>query len=303
MAPRPVLRLGTRPSALARAQADIAARALVEAGVAERVEQVTVETQGDRLSARRPRGRWIAVDGQFTSALESQLRDGTIDLAVHSFKDLPTAADPRLVVGAVLERGDPRDCLITAGGGGLDELPFGARVATSSPRRAAMLGALRPDIVAAPIRGNVDSRVSRVLRGEYDGVLLAAAGLARLGIAISSDAYLPLDVVLPAPAQGALALQLRADDAFLLDAARAIDHAPTRISVEAERALLRRVGGGCLAPLGALGEVAHDTLRLRAAFDDGTGLIRVDASGPAAEPWRVVEAAASELTARPRASA
>lgn len=290
------IRLGTRASRLAIAQATIAADALRAAGAADEVELVTFRTRGDEISRRRPGAGWVASDGQFTSDLERRLARGDVDAVVHSFKDLPTATDPRLAIAAVLVRGDPADCLVTAGGEGIADLRFGARIGTSSARRAAQLAALRPDLIAVPLRGNVESRIERVRRGELDGVLLAAAGLDRLGIAIAPDARLPLELLLPAPAQGALAIQVRGDDAPLLAAVARADHAPTRAAVQAERALLRAVGGGCLAPLGALGEIDGDELRLRAAFETADGsLLRADERGH--DYHAVVAAVAATLLA------
>ncbi|HEX7172668.1 MAG TPA: hydroxymethylbilane synthase, partial [Candidatus Limnocylindria bacterium] len=177
-----------------------------------------------------------------------------------------------------------------------DDLPFGGRIGTSSPRRAAQLAAARADLIAMPIRGNVESRIRRLEAGELDGLVLAAAGLDRLGIRVPPAARLPLDLMLPAPAQGALALQVRADDSALRSLLAGIEHFPTRIAVEAERRLLRRIGGGCLAPLGALGEVADDELRLRAAFEDASGArVRAEARGPAADPDAVVAAVAATI--------
>jgi len=290
------LRIGTRKSRLALTQASLAVEVLC--AVVGRTELVPLSTRGDALSARQPRGRWIATDGQFTGGLERALLERRVDLVVHSYKDLPTAAVPGLTIAAVLERADPRDCLIAPGGaGGLGDLPFGGRIGTSSTRRAAQLAIARADLIAAPIRGNVETRLRRLEDGEYDGLLLAAAGLDRLGIAVAERARLPLDVMLPAPAQGALAIQARSDDEELLAALKEIEHVPTRISVEAERALLRRIGGGCLAPLGALGQVTDNTLRLRAAYEDEGGThVRAETSGPADRPSAVVEAVAAKIT-------
>lgn len=274
------IRLGTRGSRLAMAQATIAATALRAAHAADEVELLPLRTRGDEISRRRPGAGWVASDGQFTSDLERRLAGGEVDAVVHSYKDLPTATDPRLVIGAVLERADPADCLITGHGEGIADLRFGARIGTSSARRAAQLAALRPDLIAVPLRGNIESRIERVRRGDLDAVLLAVAGLDRLGIDVPAGARLPLDQVLPAPAQAALAIQVRSDDVTLLAAVRRADHAPTRAAVEAERGLLRAIGGGCLAPLGALGEVDDNVLRLRAAFEtaDGT-LLHADVRG------------------------
>lgn len=284
------LRIGTRESRLAVAQAAIAADALTP--LLGPTETVPISTRGDVISARQPRGRWVASDGQFTRELERALLDDRVDLVVHSYKDLPTAPVDGLVIGAVLERADARDCLLTAGGGGLDDLPFGGRIGTSSPRRAAQLAAARCDLIAMPIRGNVETRLRRLADGEYEGLLLAAAGLDRLGIAVPDGARLPFALMLPAPAQGALALQVRADDDRLRAALAAVDHEATRIAVEAERALLRRIGGGCLAPLGALGEVTDGELRLRAAYEDRSGrYVRVDVTGSADDAASLIDEA------------
>ncbi len=282
------LRIGTRESRLAMAQAGIAAEALQL--LVGRAALVPIATRGDAISARQPNGRWVATDGQFTRELERALLDGDVDLVVHSYKDLPTEPVDGLVIGAVLERGDPRDCLLTGGGGGLEDLPFGGRIGTSSPRRAAQLAAARSDLIAMPIRGNVETRLRRLEAGEYDGLILAAAGLDRLGIAVPEAARLPLELMLPAPAQGALALQVRADDNALRALLASADHGPTRLAGDAERALLRRIGGGCLAPLGALGEVESDRLRLRAAYEDAGGTyVRAEATGTTAEPGVVID--------------
>ena len=290
------LRIGTRESRLALAQARIAAGAI--APVLGPAELVPLSTRGDAISASRPRASWVDTDGQFTRELESALLDGRVDLVVHSFKDLPTEPVDGLVIGAVLERGDARDCLLTADGGTIEDLPFGARIGTSSPRRAAQLAAARADLIAIPIRGNVETRIARLEAGEYDALMLAAAGLDRLGIDLPRHARLPYDLVLPAPAQGALAIQARAADASLLAALARVDHLPTRIGVEAERTLLRRIGGGCLAPLGALGEVTGDTLRLRAAFETADGAYRrAEASGSARDAAPVIAQVADRIAA------
>lgn len=297
------LRIGTRSSRLALAQAEIALRALASTDAFRSAEIVPITTRGDAISARQPRGRWVATDGQFTRELERALLRGDVDVVVHSFKDLPTEPVEGLVIGAVLERADARDCLMTVSDHGLDGLPFGGRIGTSSPRRAAQLAATRCDLIAVPLRGNVETRLHRLEAGEFDGLILAAAGLDRLGIPVPASARLPFELMLPAPAQGALALQVRADDGRLCSALAVVDHAPTRIAVEAERTLLRAIGGGCLAPLGALGEVDRDTIRLRAAFEDGSGaFVRTEASGATADPASVVARVADEILALVAAS-
>ena len=297
------LRIGTRGSRLALAQAEIAVTAIGDVGGVGSIEVVPVSTRGDAMSARRPSGGWVDSDGQFTRELEQALLHERVDLVVHSFKDLPTAPVSGLTIGAVLQRADARDCLITGAGETLDDLPFGARIGTSSPRRAAQLAASRSDFIATPIRGNVESRLRRLRAGEFDALLLAAAGLDRLGIPVPPEARLPFELMLPAPAQGALALQCRADDHPLLAVLATIDHRPTRIAVEAERALLRRIGGGCLAPLGALGEVDGTTVRLRAAFEDQAGhFIRATASGPIDDASALVERVARDIMSASAAS-
>jgi hydroxymethylbilane synthase len=286
------LRLGTRGSRLAMAQAHEAASALAQVLGTGSVEVVEIRTKGDAISERRPAGHLVVGDGQFTAELERALLDERIDIAVHSLKDLPTASNPALRLGAILQRGDPRDCLLSRAPGGLDGLPFGARIGTSSVRRAAQLAATRVDLVARPIRGNVDTRLRRLEAGEYDALLLAAAGLDRLGVPVSEDDRLSLDLMLPAPGQGALALQVRADDVPLL---APLDHGPTRLAVQTERALLRALGGGCLAPLGALAEVVDRELRLRAAYEGRFSFTRVDIIGPADRPAEVVAEAAARI--------
>jgi hydroxymethylbilane synthase len=294
-----LLRLGTRASRLARIQAALARDALVMAGLTTPIGIVEISTRGDAISARRPHGDWAATDGQFTSELEHALLNHGVDLVVHSYKDLPTALTPGLAIAAVLERADARDCLVSRWPGGVAGLPFGARIGTSSPRRAAQLTGSRRDLLAVPMRGNVESRLARLEDGEFDAIVLAAAGLDRLGVRVADDARLPYEQVLPAPAQAALAIQVRADDDALRERVRAADHQPTRIAVEAERALLRRIGGGCLAPLGAFGEVTGGRLRLRAAYEAGDGrLVHAKASGEARDAAVVVEHVARELLRR-----
>lgn len=286
------LRIGTRGSRLALAQAHVAVNALVNGLGIGSVDLVEIRTKGDGISERRPAGHLVVGDGQFTGELEAALIENRIDIAVHSLKDLPTASNPALRLGALLERGDPRDCLLSRHSGGLAGLPFGARIGTGSARRAAQLGASRVDLVARPIRGNVDTRLRRLEDGDYDAILLAAAGLDRLGIPVDDDDRLPLDVMLPAPGQGALALQVRVDDVAIV---APLDHEPTRVAVMTERALLRTLGGGCLAPLGALAEIADGQLRLRAAYEGRNGFTRVDLMGPADRPGEVVAEAAARI--------
>jgi hydroxymethylbilane synthase len=285
------IRLGTRSSRLAMAQANEAASALRATG-GDAVEIVNIRTRGDSLSERSPTGHLVVGDGQFTTELEHALLAHDIDVAVHSLKDLPTEPTPGLELAAILERADPRDCLLSWHPGGLAELPFGARVGTGSVRRAAQLAAARIDLVAAPIRGNVDTRLARLESGEFDAVVLAAAGLDRIGTPVRDDQRLSFDVMLPAPGQGAIVLQTRAGEADIVAAA---DHEPTRVAVTAERALLRQLGGGCLAPLGALAELDGAELRLRAAYEGDHGFARIELRHPADDAQGLAAAATSAI--------
>jgi hydroxymethylbilane synthase len=278
------LRIGTRGSALARAQAAIVAGALGAAS-----EMRIIRTAGD--DTERPMAD--LGDGSFVSAIEDALRRGDIDLAVHSLKDLPTEARPGLVLAAILEREDPRDVLVTLTRGGIASLPRGAVVGTSSPRREGFLRALRPDIVARPIRGNVDTRMGKVRSGAYDGTVLALAGLRRLRIAADPAEILDVRDCLPAPGQGALAVQCRADDRATVELVSYLDHVGTRRSVEAERALLRFLGGSCEIPLGTWGRVEDGLVVLDAALASADTILRAHARG--ADPLAVASECAEAL--------
>ncbi len=248
-----ILRMGTRASALATAQARGVAEALTAAtGVT--VELVEVVTEGDRSQAPVAE---LGV-GVFVSALRDALLAKEIDFAVHSYKDLPTAAVDELQVAAVPRRADPRDVLVSRDGRRLAELPAGARVGTGSPRRIAQLHALGRGLVPVPLRGNVDTRLRKVASGELDAVVLARAGLARLGREDEITETLDPEVMLPAPAQGALAVECRADDPAVAELLAQLDHAATRLEVAAERALLTTLEAGCRAPVAALARAAGD---------------------------------------------
>lgn len=223
--------------------------------------------------------------GFFVKELELALLAGEIDAAVHSMKDLPAVPTDGLRIAAVSAREDARDVLVAREGLTLEGLPRGARVGTSSPRRAAFLRARRPDLTIVPIRGNVETRVRKVDAGEIDAVCLAAAGVRRIGLDARITAWLPLDVMLPAPGQGALGVQVRADDERATHMVGAVDHLPTRFAVEAERAVLARLQGGCRLPVGAYAEVRADRLHLQAAVavPDGTALVAGSRSGPVAD--------------------
>ena len=247
------IRIGTRGSALAVAQTGTIAAALEQAGA--QVGIVRISTPGDLSSAPIPR---IGV-GVFTSALREALLTNQIDVIVHSYKDLPTAPEPGIVLAAVPPRADPRDALIARDGLTLGELPPGSRVGTGSPRRTAQLRALGLGLEIVPIRGNIDTRMRKVADGELDAVVLARAGLVRIGRGDEITETLDPIQMLPAPAQGALAVECRVDDVDIEYLLRAtVDDEATRFAVTAERALLAALEAGCSAPVGALAEVVED---------------------------------------------
>lgn len=269
----PALRIGTRGSALALIQARMVIDALARAGVQTRL--ATIVTDGDRRAPDTPWG-----EGAFVGAIEAALLDGSVDIAVHSAKDVPTDEDPRLRIAAYLPRAAAEDVLVLPVGrtGSIESLPKGARVGTDSPRRTAFLRACRPDLHVHPLHGNVDTRLRRLDLGETDALVLAAAGLIRLGLAERITAVVPTSIIPPAPGQGALAIQVRAEDAATVAAVALLDDAATRRSVEIERALLAASGGGCRAPLGALANPVEGSLTLEAGFATVDGSISVHAS-------------------------
>ena len=277
--------IGTRGSALALVQSRIVAAAL-GGDVGLRI----ISTTGDGSTAPL----FQLGDGVFVTAIEDALRRGEVDVAVHSLKDLPTAERGDLVIAAIPPRADARDVLITRTRGGLPSLPGGAVVGTSSPRRDLFLRAIRPDVTTRPIRGNVDTRLRKVLEGEYDATILAAAGLERLGIGFTAVEALDLDLWPPAPGQGALAIQCRADDAALRARLAPLDDAATRAAVTAERALLAALGASCALALGTYARCTGGRLILDAALMDD-GLRRTHAEGD--DPLTVAAEAAAALRA------
>lgn len=294
---RPMLRLGTRGSALAVAQSgQVAATIITELGV--QTELITVQTAGDVSSAAIAQ---IGGTGVFVTALRDALLADEVDLAVHSYKDLPTAPAPGLVIAAVPLREDPRDVLVARDGLTLGELPEGSRVGTGSPRRTAQLRGLGMGLSIVPIRGNVDTRIGKVRSGELDAVVLARAGLARLDRLDEATEVLDPIQLLPAPAQGALAIECRADDDELVALLKALDDDDSRIAVDAERALLAALEAGCTAPVGALAQVAEGDdgpeiyLRGLVAALDGTDAVRLSATGPTSEAVEVGRRLAAEL--------
>ncbi|MEU9675710.1 MULTISPECIES: hydroxymethylbilane synthase [Streptomyces] len=281
------LRLGTRRSKLAMAQSGLVAEAVREV-TGRAVELVEITTYGD---TSREHLAQIGGTGVFVAALREALLRGEVDFAVHSLKDLPTSQPDDLVLAAVPPREDPRDALVARDGLTFGQLPDGARIGTGSPRRMAQLNAYARShglrIETVPIRGNVDTRIGFVRNGELDAVVLAAAGLSRLGRTGEVTDFLPVDTVLPAPGQGALAIECAASSADLAAALAELDDPYTRVAVTAERALLAALEAGCSAPVGALADLLADgqvvnELRLRGVVGstDGSSLVQLSTTGP-----------------------
>lgn len=279
-----MIRIGTRGSLLATTQAGFIRDALIANG--HPAELIIIATDGDKSMAPIAE---IGV-GVFTAALREAVADGSVDMAVHSYKDLPTASDPRFNIAAIPPREDARDALVARDGMVLGELPVGSTIGTSSPRRAAQLRALGLGLEIRPLRGNLDTRLNRVSSGDLDGVVVARAGLARIGrLDVVTEALEPVQM-LPAPAQGALAVECRAVDTELVAVLAELDDSDTRAAVTAERALLAELEAGCSAPVGAIAEVVEsidedgrvfEELSLRAcvAALDGSDVIRASGIG------------------------
>ena len=274
------LRVGTRASRLALWQTDHVIDRLRQQRPDLDIERVPITTLGDRVTTVALSK--IGDKGIFTRELEEGLRNGAIDLAVHSLKDLPTESPADLAIGAILERDDPRDVLVAGPGATLASLPAGARIGTSSLRRRAQLAATRPDLAIVDIRGNVPTRLEKVWRGDVEAVLLAFAGLRRLGLESHVSEVLDPAEMLPAPGQGALAVQIRKDDDRIAMLLASLEHAPTRLATTAERALLGFLEGGCQVPVGAFAQFEGSTLQLRAivASPDGRHVVERHLSGP-----------------------
>ena len=276
------IRVGTRESRLSMRQTEEVLEQLTTHHPDIEYEIVPIKSSGD-LAPETPlvgMGRGI-----FVKELERALLDGQIDIAVHSLKDMPTQLPDGLAIGAVGRRADPRDALVDRWGSPLSELPRGARIGTSSPRRAAQLKEARPDVEAVSIRGNVETRVRKAEGDGYDGAILALAGLERLGLGQHvSEVLSPHDFV-PAPGQGALAVEVRQGDP-VTDLVACLDHGPTRHAVNAERAFLESLGGGCQLPMGAYGQVDGDLLSLTVFLADAEGgrVWRTDVTGPLGNP-------------------
>lgn len=288
-----MIRIGSRGSALARWQAEHVKSRLEGLGHEVTIEVIT--TTGDRVLDRRLEA--VGGKGAFLKEIEEALQEGGVDLAVHSLKDVPVALPDGLRLCAILERADPRDALVSSGPR-LADLPAGARVGTTSLRRQSQLRALRPDLAVVDLRGNVDTRIRKLREGQYDAILLALAGLARLGREGEVTEVLDPDRFLPAPGQGAIALECRSDARQVREAVAPLDHAPTAAAVTAERAFLAALGGGCNVPLGAYARPAPEGLRLAAlvARADGSAIVRGEGAGP--EPDALGRALAEDLLAR-----
>lgn len=276
-----MIRIGTRGSTLALAQARAVADRLQKAGAV--VEVVPMRTEGDRLAEARLAA--VGGKGLFVRDLERALLDGAIDVAVHSLKDLPSELPPGLCLGAFPERDDPHDVLVTRAPADLAGLAPGTLVGTSSPRRRAIVLSLRPDLVVQPIRGNVDTRLRKLDGGGWDALVLAAAGLRRLGLEPEHCTRLDAAVFVPAVGQGVLALEAREGDRRTLERLAALDHAATRACAAAERAYLARLGASCVTPMAAHASADGGVLRMSAlvASEDGRRVLRASGEGVVAQ--------------------
>ena len=290
------LRFGTRGSRLAVAQSNQVADALRARGL--EVELVTIRTSGDRLAD-------VALadfggKALFVKEIEEALLDGRVDAGVHSLKDMPAVLPEGLCLAAFPPREDPRDVLLTRAGGGLDDLPRGARVATSSLRRRALLLARRPDLSVEPIRGNVDTRLRKLDEGLYDAMVMARAGLDRLGLKPEHSHVLSAQELLPAVGQGILGVEVRAVDQAVLEALSSLDDAAARAEALAERAFLRRLGAGCHTPVAGLARLTGATVEMDGLVSslDGRTVIRGRAGGPANRAEAVGESLAGDLLSR-----
>ena len=291
-----MIRIGTRGSALALAQANATATGLAAHG--HEVEIVAMRTEGDRLASARLAS--VGGKGLFVREIEEALLAGRIDVAVHSLKDLPAEVPDGLVLAAFPEREDPRDVLIARREGGLVGLAPGAVVGTSSPRRRALVLAARPDLAIEPLRGNVDTRLGKLEAGMCDAIVLAAAGLRRLGLAPAHAEALDVDDFVPAVGQGVLGLEARADDTRVRGALELLDDPVTRACAVAERAFLTRLGASCVTPVAAHASIDGDTLTLRALVvsEDGRKILRETSAGSAGEGAALGRRLADALLAR-----
>lgn len=286
MKPKKRITVGSRRSRLAIIQSRAIIAELSKVHPQLEFHLVEIVTGGDR--DRGSSLEELGGIGVFVKELEEALLKGKIDLAVHSLKDMPTEASAGLRLAAVTERADPRDVLVSRLGN-LSQLPPGAKIGTGSPRRAVQVLAQRPDLEIRGMRGNVDTRLRKVSSGDFDGAIMAAAALIRLGMEGSITEYLPVDSFVPAVGQGALGIEIRADDIQMAEMVAPINHEPSWLSVIAERAFLKALGGGCRAPIAALGTVANGALHLRGMVADPAGgdILRAEVEGNALAPEEV----------------
>lgn len=294
----PQLRIGTRGSVLAVTQAEHVAAELRRRYSDLAPVLVKIKTSGDKF-AHIPLSR-VGGKGLFIKEIEEALQDGKVDLAVHSMKDVPTEIAPGLTIAAILERKDPSDALISRQGKGLSALPTGARIGTSSLRRQAQLLNYRPDLTVVPLRGNLDTRLRKLGSEALDAVVVATAGVYRLGRQHEITEILPPEISLPAVGQGALGLEIREEDRKVHDLVAPLNHRPTELAVAAERAFLARLAGGCQVPIAAYGQLDGDDLRLTAlvSMPDGTALVRGERQGPSAKGEEMGVALAEDLLGR-----
>jgi hydroxymethylbilane synthase len=288
------LRIGSRGSQLALWQANHISALLRGQGHEVHIE--VIKTTGDKITDVAL--AQVGTKGMFTKEIEEALDEGRVDLAVHSLKDLPTESPAGFELGAITEREDPYDVFCSSQYESIAELPRRARVGTSSLRRQAQLKALRPDLEIEPLRGNVDTRLRKLVSGDYDAIILAAAGLNRLGKKEFVRQVIPVETMCPAAGQGALAIEIRAGDAAIAKSVRFLDNASARASTTCERALLKKLGGGCQVPIGAFAEIRDGRLYLQAvvADPDGTTVLRESRDG--SDPIQLGETVGDALLKR-----
>ncbi|HXY21041.1 MAG TPA: hydroxymethylbilane synthase [Burkholderiaceae bacterium] len=292
------LRIATRASPLALWQADHVRKLLLRADPSLQIELLELTTRGDQILDRTLSK--VGGKGLFVKELEVALLEGRADLAVHSLKDVPMELAPEFDLAAILERADPRDCLVSSRFARLEQMPQGARVGTSSLRREMALRARFPQLQIVAVRGNVGTRLAKLDRGDFDALVMAVAGLQRLGLAERIAQVLAPEVFLPAPGQGALAIEIRAGDAAVQERVHALEHAPTRAAVAAERAVSRGLGGSCEFPLAAYAQITQEQLHLRAwAGNAARGeMMEARGSGPLVQAEAIGLRVVNELKAR-----